>query len=146
MSISELDVSFDSFSNAVNPQLKLVCSGNLIEVQFNEYKNAIFPFSVDQMFGRAYTLELSNVQDRAGNVMETYSYESNFECHPPNPRINVTHSGHLNQHYLPDEAIVFDVSLTNDREADEWTRARLEFGVDLTSITGGLSVLSNGSE
>ncbi|EJK55695.1 hypothetical protein THAOC_24543, partial [Thalassiosira oceanica] len=48
------------------------------------------------------------------------------------------------QHYLPGEAIVFDVSLTNDRPADEWTRARLELGVDLTSNTGDLSVLSNG--
>lgn len=146
MFVSEIDNPFDSYSNAVNPQLILICSGDLIEVQFNEYANAILPHSVDQMFGRTYTLELSNVQDRAGNVMETYSFESNFECHPPNPRINVTHSGRLNQHYLPGEAIVFDVSLTNDRPAEEWTRARLELGVDLTSNAGGLSVLSNGSK
>ena len=143
MYVSEIVNPFDSFSNAVNPQLKLICSGNLVEVQFNE--DAILPHSFGQMFGRTYTLELSNVQDRAGNVMETYSYSSNFECHPPNPRIVVTHSGRVNQHYLPGEAIVFDVSLTNDRPADEWTRARLELGVDLTSNTGDLTVLFNGS-
>lgn len=144
MHVSEIVNPFDSFSNAVNPQLLLTCSGNVIEVQFNE--NAILPHSFDQMYGRTYTLELSNFQDGAGNIMETYSYESNFECHPPNPRINVTHSGPSEQHYLPGEAIVFDVSLTNDRPAEEWTRARLELGVDLTSNTGDLTVLSNGSK
>ena len=144
MSVSEIVNPFNSFSNAVNPQPKLVCSGNKIEVQFNE--DAIVTHSLDQMFGRNYTLELSNVQDGAGNIMETYFFESNFECHPPNPFINVTHSGRPGQHYLPGDAIVFDVFLENNRPAEEWTRAKLELGVDLKSNTGDLTVLSNGSK
>ena len=145
MEVSELEGRYNSFSNAVNPHLKLVCSGNQVEVQFNQDAEGVPSF--DRMFGRNYTLELSNVQDGAGNIMETSFFESNFECHPPNPFINVTHSGRPGQHYLPGEAIVFDVFLENNNEANgAWTRAKLELGVDLKSNTGDLTVLSNGSK
>ena len=74
--VTEIDMIFDSYSNAVSPDLLLLCLGNAIEIQFVE---DVLPWNeFDQLFGHKYVLTLRNIQDIAGNVMEDYTYESNF--------------------------------------------------------------------
>ena len=115
--VSEMDTMFDSYSNAVSPDLMLICEGNQIEIQFVE--SALTTKAFDQLLGRNYELTMINVQDNANNIMEEYKYQSTFACHPPQPEIVISHPAGNGRHYLPDQAILFEATLRNTLPAGE---------------------------
>ena len=144
MTVSEIGATFDSYSNVVSPDILIICSGNQIEVQFVQNK---LPWRLfDQLYGHTYSLQLSNVQDNAGNIMQNYTYSSQFSCHPPNPEIVVTHPAGGERHYLPDVPMIFEATITNNQTAELWTRSYLVIGVDATTNTADLTVLANGGK
>lgn len=71
MTVSEMNVTFDSFSNVVSPDLLLVCAGNQLEIQFVE--KSLPQMSFNQLLGHTYQLMVENAQDNAGNVLEDYT-------------------------------------------------------------------------
>ena len=69
--VTDLLNSFDSYSNALSPDLLLVCSGNQLVIQFGDSALNSLPWrTYDQLLGHGYTLTLENVQDN-GNLCLT---------------------------------------------------------------------------
>jgi len=122
--------------------LDIVCSDNVIRVQFEEGR--IPTGSYEDLLGRDYTLTIMEVWDKSGNVMESYTYMSNFVCLPPKPHLVITHPAGPTKQYLPHEPVVFEVALSNDREEEEWATSTLNLGVDLVTNAADFTILVNG--
>ena len=122
--------------------LDIICDGNEIEIQFiqDRIPTALF----DGLLGRDYTLTVSKMTDLAGNLMPDYTWSSNFVCHPPNPRLVISHPSGEGRYYLPTEAIIFKAVVSNDLEIMPWTTTTLQLGLDVASNTADMSVYANG--
>ena len=118
--------------------LHVICSENSIYIQFNEER--VPTKSFDRMLGRTYSLTIKDVIDPAGNVMEPYTFESNFACRAGNPGLTIEYPlGQESPTYLPDQPIILNAVITNNRMYEsqevyeEWSRTSLELGLDLVS-------------
>ena len=146
--VSELGVVFTK-DLSDRDDLYVVCSDNVISIQFNEERVPTRSYS--RLLGRTYTLKISDVVDPAGNVAEPYSYQSNFVCSPPNPGLMITAVGE-NVLYLPHQAILLSAVISNgddekviaSPEGEEWSRTFLELGLDPKSNSDDLTVHVNG--
>jgi hypothetical protein len=108
--------------------LDVLCSGNKIEMKFTESDIPTREF--DRLLGRRYTLTVTSVWDKAGNVLEEYTYTSNFVCVPPSPRLVISHPSGEGRYYLPNEAMVFRAVISIEHPRENWARTTLELGVD----------------
>lgn len=135
--MSELDATFTK-DRSDKDDLHVICSENSIYIQFNEER--VPTKSFDRLLGRFYNLTIIDVIDPAGNVMEPYTFESNFACRAGNPGLTIEYPlGQESPIYLPHQPIILNAVITNGKSYpnqnvdEQWSRTSLELGLDLVS-------------
>lgn len=95
-----------------NNDIDIICLRNSIAVKFKEDRLPSKNF--EQLLGRKYLLTIEGVEDKSGNAMEEmYSFQSNFECLPPTPKLKIALNSE--REYLAHEPMIFNVTISNNR-------------------------------